>query len=239
MPILSERIVLSTLDLGLPYPDEGRIIKRDKYDLNVTQNGTRLSVVDNPKGDGKVLLTTVFGEPVFQGNNPNLLDYRRRGYPPIIDFRKLIPGTFSVEYDVLVNGISPALERMRKNGPWISTASVFDMRQPEYHAAIVIVVDIIGGKMYSRLYIPDTGWQNLYPNAPEFKFDEWTTIKIVTDRDKNVTVFQDGVPVSYGRLSPQTQLGIWSVNTGLYSGPIQSGNVYNKMLNINIYPISP
>jgi hypothetical protein len=103
-----------------------------------------------------------------------------------------------------------------------------------YHTAMQAALtqdSVVHGKVYPRLFhAPAGALGTIEPNAPEFTPEQWHTIRILVDQNRDAKLYQDGILVSTSKLTPDSRAGSAGGHTGLYVWQRKSNPIYKGML---------
>jgi hypothetical protein len=90
-----------------------------------------------------------------------------------------------------------------------------------WHSALQAVLNrrsISLGKVYLRLYhYPPGEIAPIESGAPEFMPEQWHTVRIYFDQNRNVRLYQDGLLVATGTMPVDNRLGTVGGHPGLYA----------------------
>ncbi len=160
-------------------------------------------------------------------------------------------GPYSVSVDLyLYDDMKPLPPtKLADDQPWFSPFGPFDKTvtqgDSEYHVAYVVhLMRDNKGSLFLTLRAFDKDMKSMgapnvvYPNAPPFVFEKWTTIRVDVLQDRRIILFQDGLPVCETRLPETTRLGTVGGHAGLYTGPTDNITILNDNFSIVVYPSS-
>lgn len=77
---------------------------------------------------------------------------------------------------------------------------------------------VIRGRIYMRLYFGQPQIIGaLEPDAPEFAPEQWHTLRLRVEQNGDVSLYQDEILISKGKLSPEMRVGTVGGHPGLYA----------------------
>lgn len=194
------------------------------FDGNMKKGGTT-AIVPDPTGSGRGLVQRSAigpdGNPP-EDETPGALVYRL--YPAIYESFK--PAPCEVKEDIWASKDLVETATTARNYLGIGP-DIFDKHPGDggkWSSALQAVLDsgsIFRGKAYLRLRSFDETNRGITaprdPNAPEFTPEQWHTVSIYIETNRDVMLYQDGQLVSKGTLPLHNRVGLVGGHTGIYA----------------------